>query len=611
MPNKSWKGFLFLLSVSLLGACASLPKPPEKPAIEKGNYSYLKSRVRWLVEKNMREQNIQGLSVALVADGDIVWTEGFGNADKESAVTSTTFFRAGSITKTLNALAVMRLVDDGRLSLDDNIQGIIPELNIHLPERENNPVITLRSLLSHQAGIPSDWIYGLWTHSPKNFRSALPYLNSVSLTHPPDTRFVYSNLAHNLVALAIERASNMEYHEYMHQMLSTMGINDARISSNPNQPVTAQGYVKNKVDDELALRDTPAAGLSIHTQDFARLLQQLVTLGDESKPNTNAIVSSARYLEMLADISSHRPLNLEKRIAMGLFYYDGILKNRVPILGHSGAAVNHRSLMKFAPHDGFGIAVMSNSRNASNALHNIVDQALPLLYEAQYGQKAPVKYAFWPYPNANQPNPERVDHVNTEDLIGDYATIAGLARIYKKDEKLKVDIAGRTLDLYQRKKGGYYYPQYKLFGVFNINLGYMANMGLAVRYIDNEKTLISINTRGQRQMLGEEISPSPISQAWKARLGKYRVETPLDVIDLPSGGLKMVDDYLVAYAKTDRGDKMQVVLKPLDDTHALVLGHGRGLGEVVFVEALNGKEILRYSGILFKKANKLGSAIKR
>lgn len=601
--------------VLLLGACASFPKAPSKPPIEKDNYAYAKEKIAWLIKKNMQEQDLQGLTVALVADGKIIWTEGFGKANKQDLVTTETFFRAGSITKTLNALAVMRLAEEGKLNLDENIHNLLPELHLSLLNAdysENDSVeISLRSLLSHQSGVPSDWIYGLWTHQPQPFYSAIPYLNSTYLTHAPDTRFVYSNIAHNIVAKAIERASNTDYHIYMHRMLKDMGITDARISANPDDPATAQGYVKTKAHNELGLRDTPAAGLSIHTQDFAVLLQQLVSLGNEERPLKESILSSARYLEMLADVSSHRPLNLEKRIALGLFYYDGIFQRRVPILGHSGAAVNHRSLMKFAPHHGFGIAVMSNTRNAGNALHTIVDQALPLLYEAQYGQKAPLLHPYWPHPNTIQPNPERVDYVKAEDLIGDYTTIAGLARIYKKDEILKVTIAGKTLNLYQRKTGGYYYPRYKLFGMFNINLGYIGNLGLAVRYINNEKHLISIDTRGQRQMLGEAISPSPISNAWKERIGKYRVATPLDVIDLPSGGLKVVDNYLVAYAKTDRGENMQVVLHTIDDKRAIVLGHGRGLGELVFVEEVNGKEQLRYSGIFFKKETTLRPASKR
>jgi CubicO group peptidase (beta-lactamase class C family) len=76
-------GCIIILIFSLLSSCASLPKKPEK--ITQGDYAYTKEYISALIKKEMKKNNVTGLSIALVDNQNVVWSEGFGWADKASS----------------------------------------------------------------------------------------------------------------------------------------------------------------------------------------------------------------------------------------------------------------------------------------------------------------------------------------------------------------------------------------------------------------------------------------------------------------------------------------------------------------------------------------------
>jgi CubicO group peptidase (beta-lactamase class C family) len=101
----------------------------------------------------MRQQDIPGLSIALIRDGDVVWTEGFGvtNTITRKPVTSETLFEVASNSKVVTAYIALKLVDQGLLSLDEPLNAYLPEP--WLPPSEYRDAITLRHVLSHSSGL--------------------------------------------------------------------------------------------------------------------------------------------------------------------------------------------------------------------------------------------------------------------------------------------------------------------------------------------------------------------------------------------------------------------------------------------------------------------------
>jgi CubicO group peptidase (beta-lactamase class C family) len=105
------------------------------------------------IPEYMREENIPGVAIALIRDGEVVWTEGFGvaNALTHQPVTPETLFEVASNSKVVTAYIALRLVDQGVLSLDEPLNAYLPEP--WLPASEYRDAITLRHVLSHSSGL--------------------------------------------------------------------------------------------------------------------------------------------------------------------------------------------------------------------------------------------------------------------------------------------------------------------------------------------------------------------------------------------------------------------------------------------------------------------------
>jgi len=111
--------------------------------------------VRWTLAERMRHYHVPGVSIAVIDSGKITWARGFGlkEAGGTDSVTPTTIFEAGSISKPTFALGVMRLVQDGKLNLDEDVN--VKLTSWHLPNNKftAHEKVTLRRILSHNAGL--------------------------------------------------------------------------------------------------------------------------------------------------------------------------------------------------------------------------------------------------------------------------------------------------------------------------------------------------------------------------------------------------------------------------------------------------------------------------
>lgn len=120
--------------------------------------------LREAVAQDLRRANASGASVAIWLEGEVVFAEGFGSRhpDKESPVDPTTLFQIGSDSKKIAALAALQQVEAGRLSLDDTLADVVPELTFS-KEPGLAGELTLHELLSHQSAL---FDYTPWTHAP-------------------------------------------------------------------------------------------------------------------------------------------------------------------------------------------------------------------------------------------------------------------------------------------------------------------------------------------------------------------------------------------------------------------------------------------------------------
>ncbi len=115
------KNSLSLLIGLLLSLTACNSSSPIKPdTVQRGDYSYLKTYLTWLIEDKMTDQDVEGLSIAVVDDQQVVWSQGFGYADTANKIPATpeTIYRVGSISKLFTDTLVMQLAEQGKLDID-------------------------------------------------------------------------------------------------------------------------------------------------------------------------------------------------------------------------------------------------------------------------------------------------------------------------------------------------------------------------------------------------------------------------------------------------------------------------------------------------------------
>ncbi|RTL32059.1 MAG: class A beta-lactamase-related serine hydrolase, partial [Rhodocyclaceae bacterium] len=148
---------MFLTSILLLAACAGAPSRP--PALARNDDAQVQDYATRLIEYEMRQQSIVGLSVAVVDDQRLLWARGFGFADKEKGVPATpdTLYRVGSISKLFTDTAAMQLAEQGRLDIDAPLARALPGFSIR-SRFADAPPITLRGLMTHHAGLPRDYL---------------------------------------------------------------------------------------------------------------------------------------------------------------------------------------------------------------------------------------------------------------------------------------------------------------------------------------------------------------------------------------------------------------------------------------------------------------------
>jgi len=195
------------------------PLPKWADAVGKG---------RLIARAGLTEQNLPGLSVAVGADGNIVWAEGFGFADLETRVpvAPQMRFRIAEVSKPLTSIAVGRLLEQHKLNLDDEIQTYVPTF-----PKKQWPV-TLRQLMGHVSGIRNDAGDEESLEPCERTLDALKRFADEPLRFEPGTRSNPSSYGWILVSAAVEAAAGEPFFAYMRtKIFEPLGMEDTRSDS--------------------------------------------------------------------------------------------------------------------------------------------------------------------------------------------------------------------------------------------------------------------------------------------------------------------------------------------------------------------------------------------
>ena len=200
---------------------------PASPVQVSDKYAQKLQAFEEFVRQWIQKNNVPGLTLGFIKD-DYVWVKAFGYADLENKIPAkaVSAYRFASIQKSMTAVAILQLVEQGKIDLDAEIQTYVP----YFP-RKKYP-ITVRQLLGHLGGIPHYVNRDIEQHfkEHKTTREAIAVFENFDLVAEPGTKYSYSSYGYVLLGAAIEGASKQSYKDYMREHIwQPLAMNDTRM----------------------------------------------------------------------------------------------------------------------------------------------------------------------------------------------------------------------------------------------------------------------------------------------------------------------------------------------------------------------------------------------
>jgi D-alanyl-D-alanine carboxypeptidase len=366
MPTpKSIRSLVALVACVLLVSAVNVAHATQADAAE------LVAKINELAKAEIKKPNCVGLSIGVVLDGKVILDAAYGLADVEHGVAATTNtpFRIGSITKQFAAAAVMRLVEQGKLSLDDEAFRFIPEF----PWGDRR--VTIRHLLTHTSGIANYTSLGEWRRRiiPLELTDAelLDLVKDAPFDFEPGERRTYSNTGYYMLGMIITRISEKHWDEFVRDDLARpaglkLTFGDSNRAIIPNR---ARGYEMGPGglrNSQLIGMSQPGAGGALLSTG-GELVRWSLALAE------GKIVSSESYAAMTTPALLNSGETTDYGFGLGIGAFEGR-----PTVSHGGGIPGFNSDMMHFSDEGVVVAVISNSASygASGLARRIARMAL-------------------------------------------------------------------------------------------------------------------------------------------------------------------------------------------------------------------------------------------
>ena len=335
-----------------------------------------------LIEQTLADHGIPSMSIALVRGDSIVWKAAFGYANMRTRTPATTetLYSTGSSGKSLTATAVMQLVEQGKIRLDDPINRYLGESQVK--DTSGKPV-TFTHILSHWSGLRNGAeTKPIWGRTlPKSLEAMTAALYSV---RAPETRYEYNNFAYGTAGLLVQKISGVEYENYIvEHVLKPLGVTTAHpVYPSPEMverialPYKAGGSLgKPEPEVQVHFDVYPAGDIYLTAEDMARFLGAQLNGG---------VFNGKRILSEESVLAMHKP-------RFGGTYGFGYWMIRDSTTGdtlihHGGSIPGQRAFMIGDVNARVGVYYMTNSDFLPDAAppSELTDAALKLLRGENY-----------------------------------------------------------------------------------------------------------------------------------------------------------------------------------------------------------------------------------
>lgn len=590
-------------TLTLLLGCAS--PTANVPRLGTGQQQEAIDHLRRFIKEEMRDAEAQGLSIAIVSDQAIVWEQGFGWADKarHAPADEHTLSRAGSISELLTDVGALQLAASGRLDLDAPVRRVLPDFAPVAPDGQAHP-ITPRMLMTHHSGLPRDVLKGFMSSRPAPFSDVIGQLNAMGADDVPMRGFSYSNAGISVLGAVVATTTGQPFESWMRDsVLKPLEMNNSSFEAGPSRSERmAQGHIKGLPSLEPGLRDVPAGGLNSSVHELSNFMRMVFADG---RFKDTQLLPATWVRAMLSPQNTQVPLDAGFQVGLGWML--GSLsqdtpKGLGPVAHHAGATRLFNSQMYVLPRQKIGVIVMANDQNAHALVDRVALRALNVQLQVQLGHHhEPSRVPSWA-PAQQARESDRQDQA-TGRWSGLYSTAVGPVRISQSgDGAPEAHAFGKSFVLRMRDSGARS-PVLSLMGLIPVELDGLSELELTRQDIAGVQAIVA-HLGGQDMLLGSRVPEVPIPDAWRHRVGTYRLTNQGDdsiaIKDLQlriQGG-----DLILSYVDLDAGeDTQELLLRPLSDTSAQAALLLPGAGPRVRAVMVSDKEQLTFSGFLAER----------
>ncbi|QQS40483.1 MAG: serine hydrolase [Acidobacteriota bacterium] len=361
---------------------ASLVLPQSPPKSE--DFADEIRKIEQFVEAQMKRDGSVGLSIGFSKDG-FVWTKGFGYADLENKTPAKadSSYRMASVTKTFTAAAVLKLVEEGKIDLDAEVQKYVP----YFPKKQHP--VTVRQLLGHLGGISHyrNYLVEGRIKEPMTTRESIAIFEDFDLVAEPGTRYNYSSYGFNLLGAVIEGASGRSYGEYLTESVwKPLGMKATRL----DDPLE---IIPNRV------RGYQVVGGELKNSEFVDISSRFAGGGTRSTvADMLAFADGLREGKLLKPETVNEMWTAQttkggRDIGYGYGWGTDTANGRF-VVGHGGAQQEARTYLLTVPHENFSAAVAINFEPADSAFY------AQKVFEIVLGEPWSIQY-FAPDPTEN------------------------------------------------------------------------------------------------------------------------------------------------------------------------------------------------------------------
>ena len=325
----------------------------------------------------MERTHLPGAAWGIVIDGELAHVGVAGQRDlaSKAPVTRDSIFRIASMTKSFTAMAIMKLRDDGKLSLDDLAERYVPELKGLTYPTSDSPRITVRHLLSHAEGFPEDNPWGDQQLAATEAQFSEMLRKGIPFSNPPGVAYEYSNYGFAILGRIVTKVSGRPYREYIADaILRPLGMKSTTLEPTavPRDRI-AHGYrwEDNKWKEEPPLADGAfgaMGGMLTSLDDLGRYVGAFLAAwpprdGPETGPVSRASLREMQQIWRSRPATAGLTSDGMPQLNAGGYGYGLRVAQTCDfnhIVAHSGGLPGFGSLMQWLPEYGVGVIAFGN-----------------------------------------------------------------------------------------------------------------------------------------------------------------------------------------------------------------------------------------------------------